>query len=155
MIRPIAAEIAALDIGGVGVDSPPFPHGLGHDRAPIPSQPSIKPSGSVVRVLIAPPISRRTAETSRGGPKYPRIGAFPPGRLGLRAFDQLIAEDVVAIGVGVDEFADVARRRHCVTHGLEHLGGKRQIEQRVDQQGLLAVRTRPALLQPQEPSGCK
>ena len=29
------------------------------------------------------PISRRTAEISRGGPKYPRIGAFPPGRLGL------------------------------------------------------------------------
>ena len=42
-----------------------------------------QPSGSMVRVLIAPPISRRTAEISRGGPKYPRIGAFPPGRLGL------------------------------------------------------------------------
>jgi hypothetical protein len=37
----------------------------------------------VVRVLIAPPISRRTAEISRGCPKYPRIGAFPPVRLGL------------------------------------------------------------------------
>ena len=37
----------------------------------------------MVRVLIAPPISRRTAEISRSGPKYPRIGAFPPGRLGL------------------------------------------------------------------------
>jgi hypothetical protein len=33
-------------------------------------------SGSLVRVLIAPPISRRTAEISRGGAKYPRIGAF-------------------------------------------------------------------------------
>jgi hypothetical protein len=33
--------------------------------------------GSVVRVLIAPPISRPTAEISRSGPKYPRIGAFP------------------------------------------------------------------------------
>jgi hypothetical protein len=30
----------------------------------------------MVRVLIAPPISRRTAEISGGGAKYPRIGAF-------------------------------------------------------------------------------
>ena len=42
-----------------------------------------QPSRSMVRVLIAPPISRRTAEISRGGPKYPRIGAFLPVRLGL------------------------------------------------------------------------
>jgi xanthine dehydrogenase YagR molybdenum-binding subunit len=42
--------------------------------------------------------------------------------------------------VGVDELADFARRRHRVTHGLEHLRGERQIEERVDQQGLLAVR---------------
>jgi len=48
--------------------------------------PSIKPSRSLVRVLIAPPISRRTAEISRSGAKYPRIGAFPPGRVGLWIF---------------------------------------------------------------------
>ena len=29
--------VAALDIGGIGVDSPRFPHGLGQNRAPIPS----------------------------------------------------------------------------------------------------------------------
>jgi hypothetical protein len=28
---------------------------------------------------------------------------------------------MVAVGVGVDELADFARRRHRVTHGLEHL----------------------------------
>jgi hypothetical protein len=33
-----------------------------------------QPSGSMVRVLIAPPISRRTAEISRGGAKHPHIG---------------------------------------------------------------------------------
>jgi hypothetical protein len=42
---------AALDIGGVGVDSPPFPHGLGHDRAPIPSRAVDK----TVRVLGSSP----------------------------------------------------------------------------------------------------
>ena len=39
-----------------------------------------QPSGSLVRVLIALAARRRFPG---GGPKYPRIGAFPPGRLGL------------------------------------------------------------------------
>ena len=44
---------------------------------------SIERPGPWFEVLIAPPISRRTAEISGGGAKHPRIGAFPPGRLGL------------------------------------------------------------------------
>jgi hypothetical protein len=67
---------AALDIGGVGVDSPPFPHGLGHVAHRSRRAPSIKPSGSLVRVLIAPPITHRTAEISGERRQIPCIGAF-------------------------------------------------------------------------------
>jgi hypothetical protein len=43
----------------------------------------------------------------------------------LSAFDQLIPEHVIAVGVGVDELADIARGRHRVAHGFEHLRGQR------------------------------
>jgi hypothetical protein len=45
--------------------------------------------------------------------------------------------------MGVDELADVVRGRDGIPHRLEHLRGERQVEQRVDKQGLVAVRDQP------------
>jgi hypothetical protein len=56
----------------------------------------LESSGSVVRVLIAPPISRRTAEISRSGPKYPRIGASRPVDL-VSGFSHSASTDVMAV----------------------------------------------------------
>ena len=67
---------AALDIGGVGVDSPPFPHGLGHVAHRSRRAPSIKPSGSLVRVLIAPPRN----------PTLPAVCRLPPDRREFAGF---------------------------------------------------------------------
>jgi hypothetical protein len=64
---------AALDIGRVGVDSPPFPHGLGHDRAPIPSRAVDK----TVRVLGSSPHCS-TNQSPHGGdfPERPQIPTY-------------------------------------------------------------------------------
>jgi hypothetical protein len=52
----------------------------------------------------------------------------------LGPLDELVAVTVIAVGVGVDEGADPARRaRLGVPHGIEHLLGESQIEERIDQ----------------------
>ena len=66
----------------------------------------------------------------------------------LGALYELIAEHVVAVGMGVDELVDVARGRNGVAHRLEHLRGKRQVEQRVDKQSLVAVRDQSRVAPP-------
>ena len=63
----------------------------------------------------------------------------------LGAGDQLVAERVVAVGMGVDQAADRLRRRHRGAHPPQHLAGQRQVEQRIDQQGLVAVDDQPGI----------
>jgi hypothetical protein len=88
MSAPLDMQTRGAGIGGpiVKLRFMSFPRALNSlkplNSAPLPPL-VLQSSGPVVRVLVAPPISRRTAEISRGGPKYPRIGAFPPVRLGL------------------------------------------------------------------------
>jgi hypothetical protein len=57
----------------------------------------------------------------------------------LSSFDELIAERVITIGMGIHELADVAGRRHRIAHCFQHRRGERKIEQRVDEQGLIPV----------------
>ena len=59
--------------------------------------------------------------------------------------EQLVAVAVVAVGVRVDERADLRRRRHRPAHLGEHRLGQRQVEQRVDQQRRLAVADQPGV----------
>lgn len=63
----------------------------------------------------------------------------------LGVLDQLIAPDVVGVGVGVDQLADVLCRRRRVAHNIEHFLGQREVEQCVDQQGFLAVDDQPGV----------
>ncbi len=61
------------------------------------------------------------------------------GRDNGRAFDQLIAVGVIAVGVGVDQGADIFRLRHGIAHDLQHLARQIEIKQRIDQQAVLAI----------------
>ncbi len=63
----------------------------------------------------------------------------------LGVLDQLVAPDVVGVGVGVDHLADILRRRRGVAHDVEHFLGQGDGEQGVDQQGLLAVDDQPGV----------
>jgi hypothetical protein len=63
------------DMEGAGIGGPIAKPRLAKQNSTVrPTR--LESSGSVVRVLIAPPISRRAAEISGGGAKYPGIGAF-------------------------------------------------------------------------------
>ncbi len=62
-------------------------------------------------------------------------GAFGGDDLG--AFDQSIAEPVIAVLMGVDEGADFRRRRTRET--IEHGAGMLRVEQGVDQQCVTAI----------------
>ena len=54
--------------------------------------------------------------------------------------DERIAVRVVAVRMGVDQVVDVVRRdAGGVTQGRQHDGRQRFVEQRVDEQGLVAV----------------
>ena len=65
-----------------------------------------------------------------------------------RAFDQLVAEGMVAIGMGVDEHVDRIAAGHIGLDVVQHLLGAFQVEQRIDQQVGFAIgddaRVRPA-----------
>jgi hypothetical protein len=61
------------------------------------------------------------------------------GRDDLGIGDKLVAEGVVAVGMGVDECLDLSCRRHLVPHLVEHFPGQFEIEQRIDQKILVAI----------------
>ena len=77
--------------------------------------------------------------------------------------DQLVAEAVIAVRVGVHERVDPRRRRHRGAHRREHLGRERQVEERVDEQRGLAVDHEPGVapspgavgLEPREAAGAE
>ena len=58
---------------------------------------------------------------------------------------ELVPVAVVSIGVRIHERVDRTSCRRCIAHGLEHLGGELQVEERVDEQGLAAVRDQPGV----------
>ena len=57
----------------------------------------------------------------------------------LGAGHELVAESVVAVGVGVDQATDRPGRRHRGAHLPQHLAGQFEVEQRIDQQCLVAI----------------
>ncbi len=57
----------------------------------------------------------------------------------LGILDELVAESVVAVGMGVDQAADRFGGRHGGAHLVQHLARELEVEQRVDQQGLVAI----------------
>ena len=69
------------------------------------------------------------------------------GRRGddLGAGDELVAVAVVAVGVGVHERADPSGRRGHGPQVVEHPGGEREVEQRVDEQRRVAVGDEPGV----------
>ena len=71
------------------------------------------------------------------------------GRDDLRPAEQRVAVRVIAVGVRVDELADIVRLQASrVAHGREHIRRQRFVEQRIDQQRGVTIddqpRVRPA-----------
>ena len=68
-----------------------------------------------------------------------------PARDDARVRKQLVAEGVVAVGVGIDQRADGRRSRQRATKALQHLARELQIEQGIDQQGLALIGHQPRI----------
>ena len=91
--------------------------------------------------------------TVRAGAAHQRRERFRCRRLhlvggGLRgddlgAGDEFVAVGVIAVGVRVHQPVDVGGGRVGVLHRVEHLAGVRQVEQRVDEQRLVAADDQP------------
>jgi hypothetical protein len=73
----------------------------------------------------------------------------------LGALHELIAEHVVAVGMGVDELADVAAARTASRIVLSICAVSGRSNSVSTSKVWSPSATSPALLQPQEPSGCK
>ena len=84
------------------------------------------------------PISgaRRIISASRSGGVVGEFVRRGQRRDDLRVGDEFVAVAVVAVGVGVDERADVVGRGLGGAHGLEHIRRERHVEQGIDQQRL-------------------